>query len=171
MTIAKRLSEFLETQDIDFDIVSHPYAEGALDTAHCACIPTKTMAKAVVLEDDTGLLMAVLPSNNKLMLNWLNQNLNRHLKLVQESTLKNLFSDCQPGAIPAMGQAWGIDTACDSDLASVTDIYFEGGNHRELVHMHREQFQKLMKNQIYDTISCSPDDEDDYRCSTANTLL
>ena len=127
MTIAKRLSDFLEQNNIDFDIVSHPYAEGALDTAHHACIPTRTMTKAVVLEDDNGIVMAVLPSNNKLMLNWLNNNLNRHLKLVEEHSLQELFSDCQPGAIPAMGQAWGMMTACDSDLDTVTDIYLEGG--------------------------------------------
>ncbi|WP_281648082.1 YbaK/EbsC family protein [Parendozoicomonas sp. Alg238-R29] len=169
MTIAKRLSEFLEDSKINFDVVSHPYAEGALDTAHSACIPIRTMAKAVVLEDDRGLLMAVMPSNNKLMLNWLNRNLNRHLKLVEEDTLQALFTDCKPGAIPAMGQPWGMMTACDNNLSSVTDIYLEGGNHRELVHMHREQYQKLMQDQIHDTISCAPEDLDAYKCSATNS--
>ena len=163
MTIAKRLSDFLLQQKIDFDIVSHPYAEGALDTAHNACIPTRAMVKAVVLKDDAGLIMATMPSSHKLMLNWINHRMNRHLKLVEEPTLKTLFSDCQPGAIPAMGQPWGIITTCDSDLNAMTDIYFEGGNHRELVHMHREQYQKLMKEQVHENISCAPEDRELYK--------
>ena len=170
MTIAKSLSDFLETNDIDFDIVSHPYSEGALNTAHSACIPTKAMTKAVVLKDDKGYVMATMPANNKLMLNWINQRLNRHLKLVEEPSLEQLFADCKPGAIPAMGQPWGILTACDSDLDTVTDIYLEGGNHRELVHMHREQYQKLMKGQLHENISCPPEEREMYKATTVEDL-
>ncbi len=165
MTIASRLAAFLEQSQIDFDIVSHPYAERALDTAHNACIPSRTMAKAVVLEDEKGVMMAVLPANNNLNLDWLNHHLDRHLHLMQESSLKNVFPDCQLGAIPAIGQPWGISMACDNTLDTVTDIYLEGGNHRELVHMHREQYQSLTHSALHETISCPPDDRDIFACT------
>ena len=165
MTIAKRLTSFLEQHNIDYDVVSHPYSEGAVNTAHSACIPTRAMAKAVVLQDELGLLMATLPASHKLMLKWLNQSLDRRLKLVEEDFLQKLFSDCEPGAIPAMGQAWGIQTACDSDLDTVTDIYIEAGNHRELVRMHRTEFQKLMRGLPHNNISCPPEEQELYKGS------
>ncbi|CAM3662439.1 aminoacyl-tRNA deacylase [Parendozoicomonas haliclonae] len=165
MTIAKRLTSFLDKNNIQYDVISHPYSEGALNTAHSACIPSHSMAKAVILKDDEGLVLAALPASNKLMLNWLNQSLDRHLRLVEENSLGNLFSDCEPGAIPAMGQPWGMMTACDSDLDTVTDIYIEAGNHRELIRMHRTEFQKLMSNQAHGTISCSTDEQDAYKGS------
>ncbi len=158
MTISHHLETFLNQNDANYDVVSHPYTERTLDTAHSACIPTSTMAKAVVLKDEQGLVMAVMPANNRLMLKLLNQCMNRHLKLVQESTLKELFPDCQPGAIPAIGQAWGIPTAFDDALNGTTDIYFEAGNHRELVHMHRDQFLQLMGSQVHETISCTQEE-------------
>ena len=167
MSIAKRLSDYLEQCQADYDVVSHPYTENSLDTAHCACIPSNTMAKAVVLHDRLGLVVAVIPANSRLMLPWLNHSLNRHLKMIPESALSNLFFDCQPGAIPAMGQAWGLDTTWESDLATVTDIYFEAGNHRELIHMHREEFQKLMAKQVHYHISCPPDEKALYKCGAS----
>ncbi|MCL6271611.1 YbaK/EbsC family protein [Sansalvadorimonas sp. 2012CJ34-2] len=163
MTISRHLKNFLSTHDAEYDVVAHPYTERALDTAHSACIPTKTMAKAVVLKDEGGLVMAVMPANNKLMLKQLNQSMDRHLKLVQEQTLKELFPDCQAGSIPAIGEPWGMMTACDDSLNDVTDIYFEGGNHRELIHMHRDQYQQLMTSQLHLHLSCIPDEQELYK--------
>ncbi len=166
MTAAKRLTRYLEKNGINYDIVSHPYSEGALNTAHSACISSRSMTKAVILEDDQGFVLAALPSSNKLMLNWLNQHLERHLKLVEEKSLSQLFNDCEPGAIPAMGQPWGLITACDVDLNTVADIYLEAGDHRELVHMRRNEYQKLMKGQVHENISCPPEELDMYKAST-----
>lgn len=153
MTISTQLKIFLTENSTSYEIISHPYAERATNTARSACIPDQTMAKAVVLKDRNGHIMAVMPSRNRLMLGWLNMRLGRHLKLVQETNLQDLFPDCQPGAIPAMGIAYGMKTVWDDALSTVADIYIEGGNHRELIHMHRNEFQKLMCDQLHAAIS------------------
>ena len=163
MTISRHLEQFLNTHNAEYDVVAHPYTERTLDTAHSACIPTRAMVKAVVLKDERGLVMAVMPANNRLMLKELNQYLDRHLKLVQEPTLQDLFPDCQKGSIPAIGEPWGMTTACDDSLNNVTDIYFEGGNHRELIHMHRDQYQQLMDTPFHHTISCIPEERELYK--------
>ena len=154
MPISIQLKTFLTENGTSYDIVSHPYAERAANTARSACIPDRTMVKAVVLKDQNGYIMAVIPSRNRLMLGWVNMRLSRHLKLVQEINLQTIFPDCQLGAIPAIGIAYGIKTVCDDALNTVADIYIEGGNHRELIHMHRNEFQKLMYNQLHAAISC-----------------
>ena len=162
MSIAPKLEAFLHQNQVDFEVVSHPYSDGALNTAHVACVPVKNMAKAVVLKDDDGYLMAIVPSMNKLMLRWLNTRLSRRLQLVTEPTLEELFPDCEIGAVPAMGIAYGMKTCWDDELNAVHDLYFQGGNHRELVHLHREQFKKLLQGQPHAAISCDPDEADAY---------
>ena len=163
MSIARKLQTFLNDNQVDYEVVSHPYSERALNTAHSACIPVKNMTKAVVLNDDGGYVMAIMPSMNKLMLRWINSKMDRHLKLVTERQLQQLFPDCDQGAVPAIGTAYGMFTCWDDELNSVQDLYIEGGNHRELVHLGREQFKKLVQGQPHAAISCDPEEHEVYK--------
>ncbi|WP_263322300.1 YbaK/EbsC family protein [Endozoicomonas sp. Mp262] len=162
MSIAQKLQMFLNENHVDYEVVSHPYSERALNTAHSACIPVKNMTKAVVLNDDNGYVMAIVPSMNKLMLRWINTRIDRQLRLVSEQELQQLFPDCEQGAVPAIGTAYGMSTCWDDELNSVQDLYIEGGNHRELIHLAREQFKKLLLGQPHAAISCDPEETKAY---------
>ncbi len=162
MSIAQKLQTFLNENHVDYEVVSHPYSERALNTAHSACIPVKNMTKAVVLNDTGGYVMAIVPSMNKLMLRWINTKIDRQLRLVTEQELQQLFPDCEQGAVPAIGTAYGMFTCWDDELNSVQDLYIEGGNHRELVHLAREQFKKLLQGQPHAAISCDPEETKAY---------
>ncbi|MRI32039.1 hypothetical protein EOPP23_03370 [Endozoicomonas sp. OPT23] len=163
MTIARKLHRFLNDHHAEYELVSHPYSERAVDTAHSACIPVKNMTKAVVLHDNKGYVMAIMPSMNKLMLRWLNTKLDRHLNLATEPEINRLFPDCEQGAVPPMGMAYGINTCWDDELNSVKDLYLEAGDHRELIHLNREQFKELFQGQSHAAISCDPEEEKAYR--------
>ena len=163
MSIARKLQAFLNDNHVDYEVVSHPYSERALNTAHSACIPVKNMTKAVVLNDEEGYVMAIMPSMNKLMLPWLNSKIDRQLQLVTENQLKTLFPDCEHGAVPAIGTAYGLFTCWDDELNSVQDLYVEAGNHRELVHLERAQFKKLLQGQPHAAISCDPEETEAYK--------
>ncbi len=163
MSIANHLQHFLSESHTDYDVVCHPYAQRTVNTARAACVPSKQMAKGVVLHDAEGYVMAIVPSMNKVMLGWINLKLDRHLRLVTEGELNQLFPDCEPGAVPAMGSAYGMSCCWDDELNAVQDVYIEGGNHRELVHLQREQFQKLLGDQPHAAISCDPDEAEVYK--------
>ncbi len=163
MSIAGKLQTFLNDNHIDYEVVSHPYSERALHTAHSACIPVKNMTKAVVLSDDSGYVMAIMPSINKLMLPWLNSRINRQLHLTAETQLHALFPDCEQGAVPAIGTAYGLYSCWDDELNAVQDLYVEGGNHRELIRLEKTQFKKLLQGQPHAAISCDPDETEAYK--------
>ncbi len=163
MSIATKLQSYLNQHHVDYEVVSHPYSERALNTAHVACVPVKNMAKAVVLKDQEGYVMAIIPSMNKVMLRWLNTKMDRHLNLVTEQQLRALFPDCDQGAVPAMGTAYGMKTCWDDELNSVHELYFEAGDHRELIHLQREQFKKLLQGQPHAAISCDPEETEAYQ--------
>ena len=162
MSIAPKLQSFLNQNGVDYEVVSHPYSDRALNTATVACVPAKNMTKAVVLQDNEGYVMAIVPSVNKLIPRWINARLNRHLNLVNEHRLDNLFPDCESGAIPAIGTAYGIKTCWDDELNALHDLYFQGGNHRELVHLQREQFKQLLQGEPHAAISCPSDEINAY---------
>ncbi len=163
MTIAYHVRTFLNENNIRYDIVHHPYSEGAIQTAISAQIPLANMAKAIILQDHDGhCLMAVIPSNHKLKVRALEKLTQRGLHLASESLLFDIFDDCEPGAIPAIGPAYRMETYLDESLLSHPDIYLECGDHQNVMHMGKEQFAQLMASAKKGQISASMQPDSPY---------
>ena len=70
--------------------------------------------------------------------------LSRHeLHLSDEQRIAAVFTDCDRGAVPPVGMAWGIDTVVDEQLEGHDPVYLEGGDHQRLLRMSRDQFCAL----------------------------
>ncbi|MDH5392474.1 MAG: YbaK/EbsC family protein [Gammaproteobacteria bacterium] len=145
MSISNTVYTYLSDHNIHYDLLSHKKTNSSLETARRAYVDERHIAKAVVVEDSKGYAMVVLPAGEWLKLISLRKTLNRDFKLVAESVLKQLFSDCQAGAIPPLGQAYHLDTYLDGRLNYLTDVYLEAGDHRHLLHIDRQQFHHLFK--------------------------
>ncbi len=144
MAIATTVSNYLAEHDVAYDVLTHPHTATSGESAEAAHVPGTRLAKSVVLEDDHGYLMVVLPSNRQVNLGELHRQLNRSLGLATEGELGSLFSDCEIGALPAVGPAYGMETLVDDALAEQSDIYFEAGDHEQLIHVTAETFQSLL---------------------------
>ncbi len=55
-----------------------------------------------------------------------------------------MFGDCELGAVPPVAGAYGLAAVMDDSLEGFSDIYFEGGDHRTLVHLNGHNFHRLM---------------------------
>ena len=148
MAIASTVSDYLAETGVDYDVVTHAHTATSSETAEASHVPGARLAKSVILGDDQGYLMVVLPSNRTVNLGELHRQLNRNLGLVTESELGGLFRDCEVGALPAMGPAYGLETVVDDVLAEQPDIYFEAGDHEQLIHVSAEAFHALMGERI-----------------------
>ena len=153
MAIAITLKTYLEGHDVEYDTVEHPHTSSAVDSAKSAHVPAHQMAKAVVLEDSSGYIVSVLPSNNRLNLGWVNEELQRDLRLATEPELKKLFEDCDTRAIPALSNAYGLKVIWDDQLRHAADIYIEAGDHEHLIHLKGTDFQHLMEKLPHSVIS------------------
>ena len=157
MAIAITLKAYLDKHHVDYDMVKHLHSETALEAAHSAHVPSHQVAKAVVLEDEDGYVVSVLPSTNQLDLEWVNETLGRELELAREIELRELFQDCAIGAVPALSNAYGLDVIWDDQLKTASDIYMEAGDHENLIHMHGDAFCKLMEDLPHNIISTGKD--------------
>jgi len=149
MTMAETLTKCLHNQDIPYDLLHHPHTATSMETAQAAHVPGDWVAKTVLLEDDDGYVMAVLPATHRIDLGELHRHTHRRLGLATESELSGLFADCEVGAIPPIGLAYGIDTIVDDSLAEQAEIYFDAGDHEQLVHVSGEVFVNLMGDVEY----------------------
>lgn len=144
MAISISLLEYLEWEGVDYELVPHARIGGSMRTAEAAHIPGEKLAKCVVLEDETGYLMVVLPATHTVEIETLSEKLGRDLQLATENEIKDMFEDCATGAIPPMVEAFGYEAVVDNSLNECDEIYFEAGDHTELVHLSGEDFSDLM---------------------------
>jgi Ala-tRNA(Pro) deacylase len=144
MAIATRVRDFMQQHGLRYDVLSHPHSYSSMDTAQQAHVPGASLAKAVVLEDDVGYLMAVLPSTRHVQLGRLSRELNCQLRLATEEELAPIFNDCELGAIPPIGAEYGMRMVMDESLAEQPEIYFEAGDHERVIQMSREDFLTMM---------------------------
>lgn len=146
MEIAKTLEEFLDLNGVEYDMLMHRHTDSSINSAHAAHIPEGQVAKPIILEDAQGYIMAVIPANSHVKIRELNKLLDRNMGLATENEIPALFKDCEPGAIPPVGLAYGMETIVDNALDVCSDIFFEAGNHEQLVHMDGGSFRQLMKS-------------------------
>ena len=153
MAISLTLLEYLEWEGVDYELVPHPFVAGSLQTAQQAHISGEQLAKCVVVEDNSGYLMTVLPATHHVDLNKLNDVTNRHLNFASEKEINDLFDDCSKGAIPPLPEAFGCKGIMDKSLNACDEVYLEAGDHTELVHLNGDDFKYLMANTDQATFS------------------
>ena len=146
MAIAITLQEYLEELGISYDLVTHAPTDTSMETAQAAHVPGDNVVKSVLLKDDQDYVMAVVPSTYHVQLSDLASKFHRHLELVPEAELASIFTDCEIGAIPPIGDAYAIDMIVDNKLLNRDDLYIEAGDHENLVHIKNVDFKHLIRN-------------------------
>jgi len=144
MGIAITLAQYLIDGGIEYDLVPHPHTQTASASALASHVLADSFAKAVVLKGGDGFMLAVLPASRHIQFDELRRLLGTEVDMANEEQIETLFIDCEPGSVPALGAAYGLNVVVDDSLAQQPDIYFEGGDHANLVHVSGTSFQKLM---------------------------
>ena len=144
MAIAMTLRDYLDNTGVPYDIVAHPFSTTSVQTARLTHIASKQLAKAVVLQDSEGYVVAVVPADRRLQLGALRRKCKRMLGLATEDEVERVFFDCAPGAAPALGTAYGVEVIYDDSIADCGDVYFEAGSHTDLVHVSHGGFLDLL---------------------------
>jgi Ala-tRNA(Pro) deacylase len=142
----RSVKSYLSREGVDYDTLTHPATQDASHTAQVAHIPGDRLAKGVVLQDGKGYVIAAIPASHKLDLEAVARALDRDVAITRESELRELFQDCEPGAVPALGQAYGIETVVDRSFTKCPAVYFEGGDRISLIRVSGSDFHKLTAN-------------------------
>lgn len=144
MAVAQTVKDFLAKHAIDYALVSHPHTGSSHESAEAAHVSEDHIAKAVIVKDTQGYAMVVVPASHWVEIEHLRKELKRDFHLAEEDELAALFGDCEAGAVPPLGPAYGIETFLDQSLTSLANVYFEAGDHEKLVHTSGEHFRTLL---------------------------
>jgi Ala-tRNA(Pro) deacylase len=153
MAIARRLQWYLDAKGVRYDVLPHPHSSSSMDTARQVQVSADWLAKPVLLEDERGYVMAIVPASHRIDLGRLNLQLNRDLELAREREIAELFHDCARGAMPPLGSPYSIPTVYDDALAAAPDVWFEAGDHEDVVHLRGTDFLRLLAGSLHGRFS------------------
>jgi Ala-tRNA(Pro) deacylase len=145
MTIATTVKDYLDKNQIAYQLIDHPKSYTSSEIAAAAHVADDHIAKGVLLNDDHGFLLAIVPADQWLNFDRLRDELDRELQLSTEEDVEAVFMDCDPGAVPPFGEAYGLESILDDALTSLAKVYVEAGDHQQLVVLSSEQFLSLMQ--------------------------
>ena len=143
---AKKLKEFLDENQVKYVTVTHSPAYTARQTAVSAHIPTKELAKSVILMADDKAVMVVVPASQRVALGRMRKIIGAEaVCLADESQFQALFPGCELGAMPPFGNLYGLEVYVSDKLSEDELIAFNAGSHTELVRMAYSDFARLVK--------------------------
>jgi Ala-tRNA(Pro) deacylase len=107
-------------------------------TAEASQIPGERLGKGVVLRTEHeshgdcfgqpshgSQVLALLRASHRIHLRDLEAYLDCDVVLANEHEIEKLFEDCLPGAIPPIGEYYGLDVIVDESVAGQPEVYLE----------------------------------------------
>ncbi|PWU08928.1 MAG: deacylase [Terriglobia bacterium] len=149
MPLLEKLRVFLDENHAEYTHTVHSLAYTAREVASAEHLPAREVAKTVVIHGDNGYHLLVVPATKLVDFQEIRMALGfTHARMVPETELASLFPDCELGAMPPMGNLYGMPVYLDSGLAGEETITFNAGTHRDVVHMRTSEFRRLVRPTI-----------------------
>ena len=145
MAIASRLKWFLDVNRVQYEVLPDAPAEQA--------VPDGRRVVSRLFHSSRGYVMVVHPASHQIAMPALEQLAGRPLHAARDSEARDIFFDCQKGAIPPLGPAYGIPTIIDDSLSVDGDVYFNAGAASDWVHMNGAEFEGLVADAPHGPVS------------------
>ncbi len=151
MRCKERLEEYLRGQGVGFQSVRHPEVYTAQEVAAAQHISGNQLAKVVIVRADDEMAMLLLPASYRVDFGKLKAFLGvRKARLAEEEEFRDVFPDCEIGAMPPFGNLYELSVYVDSTLAEVSEMLFKVGTHRDSMKIRYSDFERLAGPKVGD---------------------
>jgi Ala-tRNA(Pro) deacylase len=148
MPVAK-MKKFLDEHEIKYACIQHSPAYTAQEVAASAHVSGKELAKTVMVRIDGQMAMAVLPASRQVDRELLRRSAGADdVEIPSEAEFKDLFPDCEIGAMPPFGNLYGMPVFVEQHLTEDKEIAFNAGTHSELVKLAYYDYERLVAPKI-----------------------
>lgn len=151
MSVSMRLESFLKKEGIPYEVVRHPRSVTARETAVAEHIPAGQVAKAVMIKVGGRDTMLVIPAST--VLDWfkVEKAFGTHdVRLEREVEFRDIFDDCEAGAMPPMGKLYGVPCFVDYGILASGFVAFNAGTHQDSIRISVEDYLKLTGAKVAD---------------------
>jgi Ala-tRNA(Pro) deacylase len=146
---ARKLKQFLDENSIKYVTISHSPAFTSQEVAASAHVRGQELAKTVMVKLDGVMAMVVLPATRQVDFAAIRDVSGaKRVELAGEDEFRDLFPECEPGAMPPFGNLYGMKVLVVDSLAGDDEIAFNAGSHTELIRMRYEDFERLVNPEM-----------------------
>jgi Ala-tRNA(Pro) deacylase len=156
MALSEKLKELFNKHNVKFDVEKHKELFTAQEVAASEHITGYEFAKVVMLKCDGENVMAVVPAPCIVSMEKMKRIGFKKVKLADEDDFKDLFPDCDTGAMPPFGNLYNIPLYVDKLLKNEDEIVFNSGSHTETVKIKMKDYEKIVGNKVFADISVEP---------------
>lgn len=150
------IHRFLHDAQVPYNVMPHPPAFTAQEEAAATHVPGRNWAKVVVCFVDGRAVEVMLPATALVDLQRLLELAGGEaIRLANEAELRQLFPECEPGAMPPFGPLYHEPVFADVALAGEEEIAFNGGTHNEAIAMRWADFARTVRP-IVGRFACRP---------------
>jgi Ala-tRNA(Pro) deacylase len=145
------VTAFLERHGVPYEVVEHERTQTAAAEARAAGMPAADVAKTIVLRDDDGLRLAVIPASERLDLHKLKGALGSGgVRLVTEQEMADEFEGFEVGAVPPFGSMFDALELVDERLLEQDRILCSGGDHEHAILVDARDVVRAGKARVAD---------------------
>ncbi len=149
MTVKERLKRLLDDEKVPYEIMVHSESYTAQEKAANLHVPGAELAKVVMVKAADELMMLVLSAENNIDFGELKEVLGtKKVALAKEEEFRELFPDCDLGAMPPFGNLYGIPVLVDEHLAGQESIVFNACTHYEAAKIAYRDYERLVKPRV-----------------------
>jgi Ala-tRNA(Pro) deacylase len=146
---SRKMKEFLDNMAVKYVKITHSPAYTAREIAQSVHIKGKDVAKTIIVFIEGKMAMAVLSANYSIDFDYFRKEIGaKTIELASEEQFKDMFPDCEVGAMPPFGNLYGMEVYVDQHLTEDREIVFNAGSHSELVRMFYQDFARLVKPKV-----------------------
>jgi Ala-tRNA(Pro) deacylase len=151
MTVLKRLKEYLEKNQVRYEVGYHERVYTSQEIAAAMHVPGRDLAKVVMVKADGKMVMLVLPASYQVETKKLKKALQcEKLRIAREREFEELFPDCEVGAMPPFGNLYHLEVWVDQVLTEDEFIFFRAGSHVETLKVKYNDYARLVDPRVGD---------------------
>jgi Ala-tRNA(Pro) deacylase len=144
--ISTRLKNLLEQNGIPFEVVPHDPAFTAQQLAARMHVPGREFVKAVVVRIDGRYALAAVPGHRLVDEKALARVARAgRCVLASEAEFRELFPDCELGAMPPVGNLYGLETYVDAEVTRDETVVANAGTHAEAIRVRYADLARLAR--------------------------
>ena len=149
MTVSRRLKEFLDANDIVYDVMTHKTAYTAQEVAAAQGVTGWQVAKTVVVNCDGRYMLLVLQAPAMVDFKHLEKALGcKEARLATEAEMEKLFPGVELGAESPFGNLYDLTVFIDQAFADVSEMVFNAGSHTETIRIKYADYAKLVNPRV-----------------------
>ena len=143
MGVYAQIVAMLDDAGVDYRSFEHQPVRTSEEAAAVRGTPLARGAKALVLECDGGLVLAVLSAADKVDFRALKQHLGTRRIQMAAADAVRARTGCEPGGVPPFGHLFGLPVVVDPDLLDHERVDFNAGERTRSVEMRAQDWLSL----------------------------